>query len=615
MLIPLFATLALAEPPASAPLPPLKHPVAVIAHRAGKALAPENTLAAIRAAIALGVDYVELDVRATRDGRLVLMHDRTVDRTTNGTGAVHDMEFAAIRQLDAGVKFAPRYAGEMVPTFEEALALCKDRVHIYLDHKAAPTEQILAAIRRHGMERQVVVYNGPEELNLWKRLAPQIPIMPGLPEAFRRPGGVAEFLKTCPAEVLDGNLVNWTPELVAQAHAAGVKVYVDNLGPNDNPEGFRRALAMGVDGIQTDYPDRLLQLLREETGVTTETARRGRAFLALRGVTEFTREPGAAENQITLLAPPLPIEIPANEIVVSWNAEAAAGTEVKVEAALDDGESTPVTKWYTLALWSPDRTRTSVKDQADADANVETDILVLRRPKKRLRLRLTLSGPEAGKLPQLKFLGVSLTDTKAKPAPLEPNRAVWGKELAVPSKTQLGHPGADGWCSPTSTAMTLAFWAKRLNRPELDMAVPDAAAAIYDRAYEGTGNWPFNTAFAGAFPGLRAYVTRLSDIRQLEDWIAAGIPVVVSVSYDLLKGVKRASDPGHLLVCAGFTETGDIVLNDPAHRPERGETARRVYPRTSFLRAWQRSKNTVYLIYPEGAALPADPFGHWYSRP
>src|SRR5579871_1635952 len=89
-----------------APLPRLKHPIAVIAHRAGRGIMPENTLAAIRNAIKLGVDYVELDIRATSDGHLVIMHDSTVDRTTNGKGAVRDLDFATIESLDAGRKFS-----------------------------------------------------------------------------------------------------------------------------------------------------------------------------------------------------------------------------------------------------------------------------------------------------------------------------------------------------------------------------------------------------------------------------------------------------------------------------------------------------------------------------
>jgi glycerophosphoryl diester phosphodiesterase len=244
------------------PLPRLRHRIAVIAHRAGRGIAPENTLAAIRKSIALGVDYVELDIRATKDGALVIMHDRDVDRTTNGSGSVKELTLAQIRALDAGAKYDSSSAGELVPTFEEVLALCRRRVHIYVDHKEAPTEQVLAMVRRFGMEREVIVYNGVEGLKEWKRIAPRIPVMPSLPDEYRKAGGVAEFEKLLPAEVLDGNLAEWTKDLVDQCHAHGVKVYVDNLGPSDDVAGFEKAIAMGVDGIQTDYPDKLLAYLK-----------------------------------------------------------------------------------------------------------------------------------------------------------------------------------------------------------------------------------------------------------------------------------------------------------------------------------------------------------------
>ena len=245
-----------------APMPSLKHPIAVIGHRAGRGIRPENTLIAIRNAMKLGIDYVELDIRATKDGQLVIMHDREVDRTTNGKGAVKDLTLAEIRALDAGSKFGPKYAGEKVPTFEEVLKLCRHKMHIYVDHKEAPTEQVFDMIRKYDMEKEVIVYNGPQDLLEWKKIAPHIPVMPSLPDQYRREGGVAEFEQYLAAEVVDGNLVEWTKELVDQCHALGVKVYVDNLGPNDNPAGFQKAIEMGVDGIQTDYPDQLVAYLK-----------------------------------------------------------------------------------------------------------------------------------------------------------------------------------------------------------------------------------------------------------------------------------------------------------------------------------------------------------------
>ena len=240
--------------------------VAVIGHRGGSALAPENTLACYEKAIALGADYVEIDVRVTRDGRFVLMHDGKVDRTTDGSGAIAELDFAAIRALDAGSWFAPEYAGQRVPTLAEALALCRGRIGIYLDHKEGSIARIARLIREAKMIDHVVVYDGPEELAEWKRVAPRLPVMISPDDEYRHRGGIAELLAKAPADILDGNAGEWTPELVAEAHAHGARVFVDNLGLTDNEGWYRKAIEMGVDGIQTDHPDAVIRLLAEGDG-------------------------------------------------------------------------------------------------------------------------------------------------------------------------------------------------------------------------------------------------------------------------------------------------------------------------------------------------------------
>lgn len=336
----------------------------------------------------------------------------------------------------------------------------------------------------------------------------------------------------------------------------------------------------------------------------------GREFIAIRDLRNWGQQEGPGAR--TLTSPSLPLRERANEVIVSWNAAAPAGSGITVEAQARCGERW--TRWYVLGNWTPgggNRARESIAGQQDVDGEVQTDILVLRQPADAVAVRLTLHASPEGAFPQVKFLGISLADTTRTPAERPPNRAVWGRELAVPGRSQLEWPEGSGWCSPASTGMVLAFWAGQLKRPELDVPVPEVARAVYDRVYAGTGNWPFNTAFAGGFPGMRAYVTRMPDMRALEDWIAAGIPPVVSVSYDLLRGRQRDRDPGHLMVCIGFTPGGDIVLNDPAHRPGRGEKARSVYPRDRFLRAWRRSEYTVYLIYPEKARRPPNTVSCW----
>jgi glycerophosphoryl diester phosphodiesterase len=258
----LLAIFLLGAPPQFAPMPKVHHKVAVCCHRGGRALAPENTLAAYRNAIRLGADFIEIDVRATCDGQLVISHDATVDRMTNGHGKVAELDFATIRSLDAGYKYSEKYRGEKIPTFDEVLEVARGKVNIYLDHKAGPVPDILAALKKHRMTKHVVVYNGVSELREWKRLAPDIPVMPGLPDEYRRPGGYADFLKVLHAEVTDGDTSDYTADLIQQAHANGVKVYVDSLGGADNLTGWQKALDIGVDGIQTDHPDKLIEFLK-----------------------------------------------------------------------------------------------------------------------------------------------------------------------------------------------------------------------------------------------------------------------------------------------------------------------------------------------------------------
>ena len=147
-----------------------------------------------------------------------------------------------------------------------------------------------------------------------------------------------------------------------------------------------------------------------------------------------------------------------------------------------------------------------------------------------------------------------------------------------------------------------------MDRPGLDQGVPEVAKGVYDPQWGGTGNWVFNTAYAGSFRGMRAYTTRLSDISELEDFIARGIPVGLSVCYNRLRGKSREPS-GHIIVCVGFTKNGDVIVNDPGT----SRNVRKIFPRADLTDAWAYSKNAVYLVYPVNTALPKDRFGHWES--
>ncbi len=335
-------------------------------------------------------------------------------------------------------------------------------------------------------------------------------------------------------------------------------------------------------------------------------------FLGITNFSNFTRSING--NSVTLTSRPIKTPVFWNEFVLSWNATAPSGTSLRLEVqALQPGHKT---KFYTMGIWSEDaHERTSVRDQKDADGDVHADTLVLKQKAAGVVVSITLNTTPGQPEPKLKFLGLSFLDKTVKVAPLAPNRAAWGKILDVRELSQNSYPQEKGWCSPTSLSMVLGTWSKRLNRPEMFLDVPEVAESIYDPNFGGTGNWPFNTAFAGKFPGMRAYVTRFSDISELEDWIVAGLPVIISAPYNLLAPGRNATGYGHLTVCIGFTENGDVVINDPATNLKKGQHVRHIYKRADVEHAWSTSHHTVYLVYPEGTKLPRDRFGHWDSAP
>jgi hypothetical protein len=335
---------------------------------------------------------------------------------------------------------------------------------------------------------------------------------------------------------------------------------------------------------------------------------RGAQLLTITNLLDFARQSGASPNERVLLSGRLRADFPWRELVASWNTEPGVALTVEARALRPEGP----TRYYVLGRWSADPDlgpRASVPGQMDPDGEVQTDVLVLTRPAQEFELRLTLRGVSSDNR-GLKFLVVSLLDPAFHAPALPPNRTAWGRVLKVPIRSQADYPeGVKNWCSPTSTAMLLAYWGQKLDRPALDWQVPHVARLVEDPEWPGTGNWPFNTAFAGLQPGLRACVSRFTDVAEIEEWIAQGLPLAASVSYAQLLGQPNPKPgDGHLVVVAGFTKKGDVVVNDPGVRRAR---VRRTIPRSAFDNAWARSHRTVYLVWPEGVALPENSRGHW----
>jgi len=314
-------------------------------------------------------------------------------------------------------------------------------------------------------------------------------------------------------------------------------------------------------------------------------------------------------------SPDIPIGFPCDQIVVSWNSITPPGSYLTVYIQARSGGFW--SRRFTVAIWNRDDrpvNRMSVNGQKDEIAEMDTDILRLKMPADAFRVSAKLSSLDGRTYPTLRLLAVQAVNSKDINVGMRPRRSVWGQDLPVPERSQLTVPDGIRFCSATSTAMVLDYWAQKLSRPELSVPLQAAVDRIYDKEYGGTGNWPFNAAFAAEFGGLRAYVTRFAGIPMIEEWIAKGVPVIVSMDCNILTHNEAKGKMGHLMVFRGFTETGDCIINDPYTKLDKGESVRKIFTRADFEPSWLSDKaamGTVYLIYPDGWDTPRNSHLAW----
>ncbi len=316
------------------------------------------------------------------------------------------------------------------------------------------------------------------------------------------------------------------------------------------------------------------------------------------------------------------------ELIASWSATTPGDSWLEVEVRGRNSKGV-TSSWDLLGRWtSGDKfvRRTTESPQSDDLSAVDVDTWKVRGRGGLVSWQVRLSlyrkpgstgptvssvGAMTSRLPRVSSVTVSTPGPQV------------GTELDVPSYSQVTHAGhfpqwgggGEAWCSPTSTSMVLAYYGA-LPPPYTYRFVPAghpapwvdyAARKTYDVAYEGTGNWPFNTAYAAPLAG-DAFVTRLRSLREAEAFIAAGIPLVASVSWGSgeLTGAPVSSSNGHLVVIVGFTADGDPVVNDPAAKTAGG--VRRVYDRAEFENIWlPTSGGVVYVIRDAAHPLPAAP--------
>jgi glycerophosphoryl diester phosphodiesterase len=251
--------------------------VLVMAHRGGRHLWPENTLYAFERAHDLGVDVLEMDLHSTRDGAIVVLHDKTVDRTTDGTSAVQDYTLAELKELDAGYQWTQdegltyphRGQGIMVPTLEEVMAAfpCA-RLNIEIKQsEPSIVAPVCSLIREHGMAGRILVASfDSATIQAFRQACPEVASTAGEDEvrtlyilSFVYLGGLYQpAYEALQLPEYRGDLHVLTPRLVSAAHNRGLEVHAWTI---NQVEDMQRMLDMGVDGIITDRPDLLLDLL------------------------------------------------------------------------------------------------------------------------------------------------------------------------------------------------------------------------------------------------------------------------------------------------------------------------------------------------------------------
>jgi hypothetical protein len=406
--------------------------------------------------------------------------------------------------------------------------------------------------------------------------------------------------------------------------AAGLAVLLTLTGLSacssaDEPDGTARAVA-AVDR------DRKITLTRWDSsrqwrrGNLSGTAvREGRLWFA-QGVATATAG-GRSYDVARWTSPWVEPGYAFTELIASWSARTPKDSWIKVQVRGRGGSGR--TSWDVLGRWaSGDRhlERRTVSGQSDDGTSVAVDTWrTSGLPRFQLRVSLARRAGRSYR-PSLDLATAMTSRVPASAGATSAPGAARGTVLRVPAFSQMVHRGhyprwgggGEAWCSPTSTSMVLAYY-DRLPAPRSYRWVPDdhvdpwvdhAARMTYDHAYDGTGNWPFNTAYAAPLAG-KAFVTRLRSVREAERLIAAGIPVVVSIAFGAgqLDGAPISSSNGHLLVLVGVRENGNVVVNDPAANTRRG--VRRTYDRGQLERLWlEASGGLAYVITDPAHPLP-----------
>ncbi|WHX24614.1 glycerophosphodiester phosphodiesterase family protein [Virgibacillus halodenitrificans] len=243
-----------------------KSQVANVAHRGASGHAPENTMAAFDKAFKMKADYIEIDVQMTEDGELVVIHDTTVNRTTNGVGNIKDLTLEQVEQLDAGSWFSNTFSGERIPTFEEVIDTYRGKIGILIELKSPELypgieEKMAEVLKERKMDRpnnnKIIIQSfNHTSVQASKELLPNIPhgVLAGMSWKDVTDEQLAKFATY--ADFFNPNLNIVSPELLQRVHTHDMKMYPYTVRIQEQADNL---LQLGVDGIITDFPEYVYQ--------------------------------------------------------------------------------------------------------------------------------------------------------------------------------------------------------------------------------------------------------------------------------------------------------------------------------------------------------------------
>lgn len=236
-----------------------KSTIDIVCHKGANAVAPENTYASAQQCIDWGMDYVEIDVRTSKDGVLYLLHDPTLERTTNGQGYLHEQPAAYLDTLDAGSWFHADFADQRLPRLEPFLRWIQGKAKIFFDVKAAAPQQLIDLVYATGFERDCFFWSGS---NVWakelRRLDPSLALKINIKNIADVERVYAEFQ----ADIVEVGLANVTQPLLDACRERGIKVMIYHQ--QAEPAAFQQIVNWGVELVNLNHGDLFAQVLRKQ---------------------------------------------------------------------------------------------------------------------------------------------------------------------------------------------------------------------------------------------------------------------------------------------------------------------------------------------------------------